>query len=401
MMSFYFLGTLGTLAQEISEASRFAAVDAHVAKVSKEFVYHPQALAKNLSDNLTNDYDKVRAYYVWIAKNIKYDFLAYIHEDIGSKSVLEITRSGKTLCTGFSLLFAYFCEQTGIEVEIIEGYAKGYGYKKGEKFKKTNHSWNAVNIYGTWYLVDVTWATGDPRKFAAHEKTIDVDTYFLTDPKKFIKSHLPEDPTWQLLDQKISLEEFESNQYENKHKWIYNSWSPNDYDNLDEYETDLLYYKRAMEFSQRDRSICTHLSFAYLYKGISLTDNLWKMTAHELYASQDSLSTQFYAYMDSALQTSQKLKYLRSVTHLRIINDEINYQSGVFNYELGVEFFSKGDIMNQEALSSEDLVATYFDIAKNHFNNVDESSIYHRDANEYLVLIDEFRQRNPLLAKPD
>jgi len=61
-----------------------------------------------------------------------------------------------------------------------------------------NHSWNAVHIDGSWFLLDCHWAT-------RHDDTDDVkydydDFYFLTDPGEMIFSHFPKDPAWQLLE---------------------------------------------------------------------------------------------------------------------------------------------------------------------------------------------------------
>ena len=32
----------------------------------------------------------------------------------------------------------------GLKVFKVSGYAKGYSYKQGQKFVKTNHAWNIV-----------------------------------------------------------------------------------------------------------------------------------------------------------------------------------------------------------------------------------------------------------------
>ena len=121
-------------AQQLTNNSRFAHVDDHVTEVKKQFIFHPELLALKLSENLSNDYDKVRAFYVWIAHNVEYDLYAYLQDSYGGQSVNEVLRSGKALCTGYSLLLKFFCDQINIESIIIDGYAKGYGYKKGQEF---------------------------------------------------------------------------------------------------------------------------------------------------------------------------------------------------------------------------------------------------------------------------
>ena len=47
-----------------------------------------------------------------------------------------------------------------IETKIINGFAKGAGYKPGDIFKDTNHAWNVVKIDQNWNLIDCTWGAG-------------------------------------------------------------------------------------------------------------------------------------------------------------------------------------------------------------------------------------------------
>ena len=44
-------------------------------------------------------------------------------------------------------------EYLNIKVEVIPGYSKGYGFKAGDTFEKTNHAWNAVLINNKWSLL--------------------------------------------------------------------------------------------------------------------------------------------------------------------------------------------------------------------------------------------------------
>jgi len=87
----------------------------------------------------------------------------------------------------------------GLHCVSITGWAKGATYKPGERItnEPANHSWNAVYIDGSWFLLDCHWAT-------RHDDSTDVkhdydDFFFLTDPAEIIFSHFPEDAAWQLL----------------------------------------------------------------------------------------------------------------------------------------------------------------------------------------------------------
>ena len=383
-----------SVAQVIIEESRFKNVDAHVSAVRSQAIFHPQILVKKLTENLTNDYDKVRAFYVWIATSIDYDLLAYYHDRNIGQSVNDVMRNGKALCSGFSLLFNYFCEQSDIQSEIIEGYAKGLGYEKNQQFKSTNHAWNAVNIYGAWYLLDVTWATGDPYYISKHQKRIDLNTYFLVPPEKFIQMHLPEDPSWQLLEDKILLTEFETgNRLLDFNKTEVNEFNPTDYANLNDYDMDVLRYKRAVLFNPGNHMLKVQLSFAYLYKGISMTDEIWKMEFNQLSDTAVLLGGIFYSLLDSAWITLAHLENWKIPYMKGKIKDELNYQKGVFNYELGTELFVKSIKDGVHLIQIDEIIDGYFEVAEDHFEDVSTTSIYFKDANEYLTNIEDFRLR--------
>lgn len=76
----------------------------------------------------------------------------------------------------------------------------------GSQFKP-NHRWNAVLVDSTWYLLDVTWASGFISYSDQFVKAYD-DYYFLTPPLDFIRDHYPEDNRWTLLVDPPTLKEF-------------------------------------------------------------------------------------------------------------------------------------------------------------------------------------------------
>jgi hypothetical protein len=97
--------------------------------------------------------------------------------------------------------------------------------------------------------------------------------------------------------------------------------------------------------------------------------------------------------MDSAWQLIDPLPLIRIQKSKRIIEDEINYQKGVFYYEMGAELFNKG-YNNKQSLSKISILTnTYFTTARQHFETVSPSSIYVRDARDYLNIIDKYESR--------
>lgn len=376
-------------AQKYPDDSSFKEVDAHVADVSKQMIFHPELLTNLLTENLDNDFEKTRAIYVWIARNIEYDLNAYLNGRIDHQEVFDVLGKGKAICSGFSNLFNYLCQQANIKTEIVEGNAKVLGYQNNKIFTNLNHAWNAVNIYGYWYLLDVTWATGDPFLFNKLDKNIDLNEHFLVPPETFIKTHLPADPGWQLLKDKVSITEFKSgmikpSSYENKPNYL-----PNNYLSMSEFDKSIFKIKRKIEFNPENIGFKKELSFAYIFKGISLTDEIWKMTFNNLIDTSEVFCSNFYAYMDSAKTTISSLDSLKNQYVIEKVMFEIEFQKGVFNFEIGSELYIKGNKskMNSEVVNEKK--ESFLKTSSDYFHQVNLSSIYYNSAKEYLALINE------------
>ena len=112
----------------------------------------------------------------------------------------------------------------------IKGHSKSVGYEPGMKIQpgKFTNTWNAVLIDGEWRFVQCNWGarhlvmSKDKKAesvlvVAAASKTgrdkikYQYDEhYFLPDPEEFILEFFPHNPEWQLIEQPITLDEFES-----------------------------------------------------------------------------------------------------------------------------------------------------------------------------------------------
>jgi hypothetical protein len=166
------------------------------------------AYTRYLTRGAVTNLQKVRAVFVWMAANIHYDDEALTmlqspyqlpEEELG-----QVTFTGrKSVCAGYAALFKQMCGLAGIECEIIDGYARGYGTLANEAVANLNHSWNAVKINNEWKLMDVTWGRDTLR-----EKRID-ETWFMCEPAYFAMTHLPEDTEWQLLEQPVTKAYFD------------------------------------------------------------------------------------------------------------------------------------------------------------------------------------------------
>jgi transglutaminase/protease-like cytokinesis protein 3 len=155
-----------------------------------------------LTQNLETEHEKFRVLFRWITDNVSYSY--------GNRTsdADKVVKKNKAVCIGYSILLKEMCNSAGIECEVISGYSKTKTKDINRKLKDTDHAWNAVKLYGKWYLLDVTWASSyfeiDKRK---HIKSYN-ELFYLTPPDIFIANHYPKDKNWQLIDQPISKKEF-------------------------------------------------------------------------------------------------------------------------------------------------------------------------------------------------
>nr|XP_056702426.1 kyphoscoliosis peptidase-like [Euleptes europaea] len=192
------------------DLQHFKNLDAYAAKVNVRSSV--EDLVSVLLQEAHSDLEKLRAIWIWICHHIEYDVKAYRNEAERFCEPMDVLRSGKGVCAGYSKLFEQMCSVAGIQCKEVSGYSKGHGYKLGQVFgRKTDHAWNAVFLHGRWHLLDSTWGSGivddSCAKFTFRYK----DFYFLTHPALFIADHFPKDHEWQLLKPSLTLQQFERN----------------------------------------------------------------------------------------------------------------------------------------------------------------------------------------------
>lgn len=167
-----------------------------------------ERLAYKITRNSRSEKEQLAAIYLWITTNIEYDHELAMSTQLQNRIytseenvVSEVLKRKKALCGGYSFLLRDLCAKVGIRAEVVHGYTKSYSGI--DRRTKPHHTWNVVNITGQWELLDITWAIG-------HGQSDNPDSFwFLTSPEEFINSHYPEDKKWTLLENPISLTEFQ------------------------------------------------------------------------------------------------------------------------------------------------------------------------------------------------
>lgn len=154
-----------------------AHVDQYVHSLSK---VEDAKLATTLTKPWKTELEKVRAIFMWINKNVSYD---YVGLENGNRTyeVKDVLAKRKGVCEGYANLFRYLCEKANIKCYKISG-----------ETPRGAHAWNTVRIDNKWYLLDATWGLN----------------YFLMNPDIFIKEHYCGVRKWTLQTSPMSAKDW-------------------------------------------------------------------------------------------------------------------------------------------------------------------------------------------------
>jgi len=197
-----FVFSVGLLnAQEFNE---YRGIDGLVLNIPDSQTNSTDSIAGYVKSHFDGELNKIRAIYVWVTTNLKYDKDSsnIINSEINPGARITVAlRRRKGVCENFAAIFNDICLKTGLTSVVINGYTK-----QGGAVDKTGHSWCAVSTNKNWYLCDPTWDAGN----SMYSK------YFMIQPIEFIESHMPYDPLWQLLNYPITHEQFYTGRIFNK-----------------------------------------------------------------------------------------------------------------------------------------------------------------------------------------
>lgn len=192
-----------------AEIERWQEADAHALNAPRRAERGVDRLADYFLQAAETDEEKARMIYRWMTDRIAYDTDAFFMGSISNTEAMEVLRFRKAVCSGYAVLFQELAEAMDLEVRIITGHSKGYGFDPRKvSTLADNHAWIAARINGNWELIDPTWGAGhipaDSRDFVKQFSGF----YFMADPKKIIYTHFPSDPQWQLLDEPVDSDTY-------------------------------------------------------------------------------------------------------------------------------------------------------------------------------------------------
>lgn len=168
-------------------------------------------LANYLTQNAETELEKVRALYVWVTENIRYDTKLFFDEKAteskkAAKQEPEIVlKTKRGVCEGYSNLFHELAIRADLAAEKVSGFTKN---QRG-RIARTTHAWNAVRVDGQWYLLDNTWGAGYIDNNTQRFKRRFEEKYFLAKPEVFVLDHYPHDPLFQMLKKPVTWEKWQ------------------------------------------------------------------------------------------------------------------------------------------------------------------------------------------------
>jgi len=192
--------------QAVHAQSGWEETDRRIMMVPSRQVSSIGELGYLINMQFSDDAQKIRAMYVWLAHNIRYDTRA-MDELTREESDAEITvrtfERRKGICEGYAGIMDSLCKIAGITSHVISGYTR-----QEERIDPLPHAWIAARVNGYWYLFDPTWGAGSVvnNRFV---KGFD-ERYFMVPPSTMIRTHMPYDPIWQFLRFPVGYAEFAS-----------------------------------------------------------------------------------------------------------------------------------------------------------------------------------------------
>ena len=182
----------------------FAEIDKKALLIPDSLTRSTEAIATYINANFQQSQDKVRAAFIWVATNIRYDVPHMYEINYYEKKEDRIAKPLQTrqgICENYAALFIDICQKVGVPGFVVEGYVK-----LENQVSNLSHAWCVVRMDTSWCLFDPTWASG----YISNGKFVPKinNAFYQANTSNFIQAHMPFDCLWQLLYYPISFTDF-------------------------------------------------------------------------------------------------------------------------------------------------------------------------------------------------
>ncbi|KAI8508799.1 hypothetical protein Bbelb_138980 [Branchiostoma belcheri] len=200
------------------EKETFRELDGYAKKAPRSLNGDFQLLVSHLMQPTNTELEKVRILFSWIAAQDVHRMQFPQPPPEGSPDwFLQKIKQRRT--DAYRYLFNYLCRYAGLQCEFVKGHCKGARCFPGTKYvgEPPSTTWTGVCIDGRWGIVDTHWGSysviddDDDKALEDLQSQISMDEfYFFPNPLHYLSSHCPEHPNWQLIENPVPLEIFES-----------------------------------------------------------------------------------------------------------------------------------------------------------------------------------------------
>lgn len=166
------------------------------------------ALANAITQKYPDSLSRIKAAYVWVAKNITYTEQSHGRLQHTATHIDSVLKYKSTICSGYVNVFCLLCKKAGITCKEIDGFGRTGTQAVLDAHFSVNHAWAAVWLNGRWNLTDPTWGSGYTLEGTKQFISATNDYYFFTEPETFILDHYPKNSDWQLLKSTVSWQQF-------------------------------------------------------------------------------------------------------------------------------------------------------------------------------------------------
>lgn len=149
---------------------------------------------------------RLKALYAFVVGNIRYDHVSAFEftktriDD--SQRADSCLAAGQDVCAGIAILMETLCRKSGLKAYAVSGYARQNGF--------VGHAWVVAEGSGGWACYDPTWDINQRENPAMAQMPW---SWFGLKPDLFIRTHMPFDPMWQLLQAPISYQDFDQGRF--------------------------------------------------------------------------------------------------------------------------------------------------------------------------------------------
>ncbi|KAM5165096.1 uncharacterized protein ACMZJ9_007519 [Mantella aurantiaca] len=190
------------------DLNNFQKLDLHAAKINANGTLGQ--LVNELILDANTELEKTRVFWIWICYHIEYDTAGLKNKALVSLDPDLVFQTRKGTSFGYCSLFERMCSLATIQCKTVSGFSKGASYKAGQMISgDSDHTWNMVYLEGRWHLLDITWGAGHVDENISKFTFQYNEFYFLTHPALFIEEHYPEQADCQLLDPKVTRNNFQ------------------------------------------------------------------------------------------------------------------------------------------------------------------------------------------------